>query len=196
MPRHLEPQPSSAPLSLKFSPERYFSLAWHSRAPASEKGEVGIRLREWHHIWLQGSCYIWVLKFCLQVPSWVSPALHTGNFAGLLLDLWACQEQRTFRTSSSILSAAINIAYMAYLYYTRIANGSYPYAFLESMPEPFGVILTAIILVVGVEALFLGARKSKEKLLWWRLTACTYFRHGLLWLGHPFQTWGSASPIN
>lgn len=64
------------------------------------------------------------------MPSWVSPALHTGNFVGLAADLAVSRHQRTFRSSSSLLSAAINLAYMAFCYYTRILNGSYPYRFL------------------------------------------------------------------
>ena len=47
---------------------------------------------------------------------WVSPALHTGNFAGLLTDLYVAREHRTFRLSSSILAAVINLIYMAFWY--------------------------------------------------------------------------------
>lgn len=81
----------------------------------------------------------------------------------MLADLAVCWEERTFRTSSSILSASMNIIYVAFLYFTSAADGCYPYAFLESLPEPHGIILTAVILVVGVEALFLGSRKLKAK---------------------------------
>ena len=52
----------------------------------------------------------------VQVPVWVSPALHTGNFAGLLTDLYVAREHRTFRVSSSILAAVINLIYMAFWY--------------------------------------------------------------------------------
>ena len=30
-------------------------------------------------------------------------------------------------------------------------NGSYPYAFLEKAPEPWGIVASAVILVVGVQ---------------------------------------------
>lgn len=64
------------------------------------------------------------------MPAWVSPALHTGNFAGLLADLLVSGKQRTFRSSASLLSAAVNLAYMAFCYRCRVLNGSYPYRFL------------------------------------------------------------------
>ncbi len=99
----------------------------------------------------------------MQVPSWVSPALHTGNFAGMLADLAVCQNQRSFRASASLLSAVVNFIYIVFLHFTSKADGTYPYDFLESMPAPFGIILTAVILVVGVEVLFLADRKLKQK---------------------------------
>jgi hypothetical protein len=99
-----------------------------------------------------------------QVPSWVSPALHTGNFAGLIADMLVSHSHRSFRTSASVLCGGINVAYMVFCYYLRLVNGSYPYAFLEKAPEPWGVVAAAGILVVGVQVLFLGARKLKERL--------------------------------
>ena len=81
----------------------------------------------------------------------------------MLADLAVCRKERTFRTSASVLSAVINFLYMVFLHFTSKADGTYPYAFLESMPAPFGIVLTALILVVGVESLFLGARKLKQK---------------------------------
>ena len=93
----------------------------------------------------------------------MSPALHTGNFAGMLADLAVCRKQRTFRTSASILSATINFLYMVFLHFTSKADGTYPYDFLQKMPAPFGIVLTACVLVLGVEGLFLAARKLKQK---------------------------------
>jgi len=98
-----------------------------------------------------------------DVPSWVSPALHTGNFAGLTADMLVSHPHRTFRTSASALCVAISVAYMAFCYYLRQVNGSYPYAFLEKAPEPWGIVASAGILVVGVQVLFVGARKLKER---------------------------------
>lgn len=83
----------------------------------------------------------------------------------MLADLAVCKKQRTFRTSASVLSAAINVFYMVFLHFTSKADGTYPYAFLESLPAPFGIVLCALVLVVGVEGLFLGARKLKQKTL-------------------------------
>lgn len=83
----------------------------------------------------------------------------------MLVDMLVCPEERTFRRSSSILSAGINFAYMGFLYVTSKADGCYPYAFLESLPEPLGILLTAGILVAGVEGLFLAAKQLKKKVL-------------------------------
>ena len=83
----------------------------------------------------------------------------------MLADLFICWRQRTFRTSASMLSGAINIVYMVFLHFTSKADGCYPYAFLESMPAPYGIAVTALVLVAGVEGLFLLARRLKRTML-------------------------------
>ena len=66
----------------------------------------------------------------LQVPKWVSPVLHQGNFVALVADLVVSRDQRSFSSNAAYITAAVDIVYCSFCFTTRQINGSYPYAFM------------------------------------------------------------------
>lgn len=99
------------------------------------------------------------------VPAWVSPVLHTGNSIALWLDFYMCRRQRTFSGRALTISVVGVSCYLVWCHITRELNGEYPYAFMNDMEEPWGLVVFAVALECINLALFYAGSVLQRPIL-------------------------------
>lgn len=80
----------------------------------------------------------------IQRPFWLDFTVHYWNSLITLVDL-AFSRNRTFSRRSQNIALSIAFFYIVWIHVVKMFNKSYPYPFLNKLPQPYGIIITSVV---------------------------------------------------